>query len=290
MNIDYGPVIITNGPLKGRIGYYDDDTAVFSNEKDVYPDYFFSNTLNWQDFKEEDDSENTDVTRQVLDAVIIYIGDLFIAGGYHVVPKSYIRAVNTSDLIKRRKALGDTCGWLTKRNEERDSDDELENLRELHYIDSILVDRMIKTRYIDSKHGKSIFISHSSKDKKFAKWLGADLKDAGHSPWLDEWSIKVGESIPKKVQSGIKESDFMIVILSKNSENSRWFENEWQTKYFNELESGMVQILPVLYESCLIPELLKVKKYADFRDSYSDGLEDVLLAINTLSLHSTPTE
>ena len=41
-------------------------------------------------------------------------------------------------------------------------------------------------------------------------------------------------------------------------------------------------VLPLLIEDCAIPELLKTKKYADFRLNYSDGLEDVLLAVDRL--------
>lgn len=41
-------------------------------------------------------------------------------------------------------------------------------------------------------------------------------------------------------------------------------------------------VLPLLIEDCKVPELLKTKKYADFRSNYNDGLEDILYAIDRL--------
>ena len=280
MEINYGPIFITDGDLQSRIGYYDDNDSVFSDDSDEYPSYF-TDDLNWRDPVGCDDLGD-DV--KVLDVAIIYMGNFFLADGYYLVPEEFIRPVTTADLMKRREELHDLCGAYAKiKNPDLDDEEKLDYFRELHYVDSTLVDRMVETRYSNREKGKKIFISHSSKDKKFAKWIGTDLKAAGHSPWLDEWAIEIGESIPKKVANGIKDADFMVVILSKNSTTSRWVENEWQAKYWSEVEYGSIQVLPVLYQDCTIPELLKTKKYADFRNNYNDGLEDILLAIDRLS-------
>lgn len=72
------------------------------------------------------------------------------------------------------------------------------------------------------------------------------------------------------------------MVLSDNSNQSKWVEREWHTKYWAEVQSGQVKVLPILLKDCEIPELLKMKKYADFRNNHNDGLDDVLLAINSL--------
>ena len=141
---------------------------------------------------------------------------------------------------------------------------------------------MIQARYSNSSSGSKVFISYSSKDKVFATWIGTDLKRAGHTPWFDEWDIRVGESIPQRITEGITESDFVIVILSEDAVASRWVEREWQTKYWDEIQKGKTHVLPILYKECPVPELLKTKKYADFRNNYNEGLEDLLVAINSL--------
>jgi hypothetical protein len=78
-------------------------------------------------------------------------------------------------------------------------------------------------------------------------------------------------------------ADFVVVVLSEHAVHSRWVEREWHAKYWSEVEAGHIQVLPVLLRDCEIPELLKTKKYADFRENYNDGLEDVLLTIDSLA-------
>lgn len=165
---------------------------------------------------------------------------------------------------------------------EIDAADELSYFAELNYVESVLVDRMIAARYSNKSKGARVFISHSSKDKQQATWIAVDLRAAGHEPWLDQWSIRVGESIPQRISEGISEADFVVVLLSENALASRWVEREWQSKYQMEVDKGRIHVLPALLEPCLLPELLRAKKYADFHASYNDGLEDLLAAIDAL--------
>lgn len=117
-----------------------------------------------------------------------------------------------------------------------------------------------------------LFISHSSKDKAFVVRLASDLQQLGHEPWLDEWEIKVGECIQTKIEHGIAEADFLVIVLSNNSTDSNWVEREWKAKYWEEVGNNVISVLPVLKETCTIPLLLCTKKYADFRKTYSIGL------------------
>ncbi|WP_370973439.1 toll/interleukin-1 receptor domain-containing protein [Amycolatopsis sp. cg9] len=98
----------------------------------------------------------------------------------------------------------------------------------------------------------------------------------GHVPWLDEWQIKAGDSIPNKVSRGIDECDYLLVLLSPISVGSGWVEREWSTKYWTEVESGEICVIPVLLEDCAVPALLRTKKYADFRADYASGLEQIV--------------
>ncbi len=128
---------------------------------------------------------------------------------------------------------------------------------------------------------KKIFISHSSKDKDFARKLSDDFLQMGYEPWLDEWEIKVGECIVKKIETGITDADFVVIILSNHSVSSEWVSAEWKTKYWDEIDSTSTLVLPVLIEQCEIPALLKTKKYADFTKSYAVAFEALVSAIKT---------
>lgn len=125
-----------------------------------------------------------------------------------------------------------------------------------------------------------IFISHSSKDKKFVRQLAEDLRDSGHSPWLDEWEINVGECIAKKIEEGIADADYIVIVLSKNSTESHWFDREWRSAYWDEVNNNKTIVLPVLLEDCNIPKLLQTKKYADFTKKYSTAFDSLLKAIS----------
>ena len=137
----------------------------------------------------------------------------------------------------------------------------------------------------------NIFISHSSKDKAFARRLSEDLKDIGHEPWLDEWEIKVGECIVTKIDRGIEDSEFVAIILSKHSVESGWVDKEWKTKYWSEIQSDRTMVLPLLKDNCTIPTLLKTKRYADFREKYVVAFTHLVEAINykTANIPERPT-
>jgi hypothetical protein len=124
-----------------------------------------------------------------------------------------------------------------------------------------------------------IFISHSSKDKKLARRLFEDMKKMGFDPWLDEAEIAVGECILTKINDGIAKSDYIVIILSKNSVNSHWVEKEWKSKYWDEISSGLVTVLPILTDDCAIPKLLQTKKYADFTEGYTIGFAHLMNAL-----------
>jgi thiamine monophosphate kinase len=96
--------------------------------------------------------------------------------------------------------------------------------------------------------------------------------------WYSFWG-EGQKSIPKKISDGIGKSDFLAVVLSNNSVKSTWVENEWQSKYYDEMKKRKALVLPILLQKCKIPNLLKVKKYADFTTDYSDGLQTLLAAL-----------
>lgn len=245
-DIPYGPVVIEDWFDEDRIGYYDDES-----EKNG----------------------------------VVYLGDMFLAldGGYYLIPYKHLRIVTTDDLWKRKQTIESEIGarLLSIPKEKRPSfETRYKFLLELAYIENILMERLFVARF-DAKDnsGVKVFISHSSKDKQFARWLSIDLANSGHRPWLDEWEIRAGDSIPTQIGLGIEDCDFVLVLLSKNSTSSHWVEREWQAKFWNEVNVNKVMVIPVLVEDCEIPILLQTKKYADFRTDYTGGLETLLASL-----------
>ena len=123
---------------------------------------------------------------------------------------------------------------------------------------------------------KTIFLSHSSRDKVAVRRLAQDLQKAGFSVWLDELEIMVGDSIIEKIGKGLNECEFVAIWLTKYSVDSGWVQKEWYPKYHKEIESKKIHVLPLLAEKCDIPIMLIDKRYANFVESYEIGLEELI--------------
>jgi len=126
---------------------------------------------------------------------------------------------------------------------------------------------------------KTIFLCHSSTDKGFVRMVNDDLRRLGATTWLDENNIKVGDSLVGKISEGLKVSQFMAVFLSPASVKSIWTKKEWQSYLSRQLAGSAITILPVLIEKCEVPEILADLKYADFTESYHDGLRQLHAAL-----------
>jgi hypothetical protein len=126
------------------------------------------------------------------------------------------------------------------------------------------------------KRQRHLFICHSSQDKSFIRRLASDLKANRLDVWVDEQEILVGDRIREKIEAGIETSDYLAIVLSPASVNSPWVQRELDAKLFQEIEEKQVKILPLLLQSCDIPPLLRMVRYADFRGSYESGLRELL--------------
>jgi TIR domain len=241
---DYGLVLITKGKFAGRIGDYDDEADEFRGA--------------------------------------VYFGGLFRAREYYLVDKRHFKEPTVNDLFNRYTAISEEIFDILK-------SEASPTLSEYRYLCSIMAEshqiytelewRNLVGRYGRTRKGKTIYLAHSTKDKGRVRMLHDDLKSLGHNPWLDEVQISVGESIIRKLEEGIEQCEYMIVFLSKNAENSEWVRAEWETKFKAEIRRQQISVLPALLEKCSIPPMLDRLKYADFRESYNEGLEQILFAI-----------
>ena len=72
-----------------------------------------------------------------------------------------------------------------------------------------------------------VFISHASEDKEtVAQPLAAALEAAGVSVWLDSVELKIGDSLRRKIDRGIRSSRFATVVFSDNFFAKGWTQYE----------------------------------------------------------------
>ena len=72
-----------------------------------------------------------------------------------------------------------------------------------------------------------VFISHATEDKDaVVRPLAHALRDQGVTVWYDEFELHIGDSLRRKIDSGIARSRFGLVVLSKPFFNKGWAQYE----------------------------------------------------------------
>ena len=62
-----------------------------------------------------------------------------------------------------------------------------------------------------------VFISHTSEDKdEVVRPLATALRDAGLKVWYDEFELRIGDSLRRKIDKGLASSRFGVVVLSQD--------------------------------------------------------------------------
>lgn len=87
----------------------------------------------------------------------------------------------------------------------------------------------------DAKH--EIFISHSSKDKDFVNRLYKKLEEKSIKTWYDDVELTIGDNLREKINKGLNECDYGIVVLSKYFIDSFWTNKEYDS-LFTLMEDG----------------------------------------------------
>ena len=90
-----------------------------------------------------------------------------------------------------------------------------------------------------------VFISHASEDKEsFVRGLAAELTRLGLRVWFDEWTLRLGDSLRRKVDEGLRASSYGVVVLSPSFFTKNWPQAELDALFAIEM-SGKKAILPV---------------------------------------------
>ncbi len=96
-----------------------------------------------------------------------------------------------------------------------------------------------------------VFISHASEDKEeAARPLANALIARGLRVWLDEAELKLGDSLQQRIDDGLSQSRFGVVILSNTFFSKHWTRKELDGLAAKE-EPGRNAILPVRHNITL---------------------------------------
>src|SRR5260370_6255844 len=92
------------------------------------------------------------------------------------------------------------------------------------------------------------FICHASEDKKdFVDPFAHRLRESGLSVWYDVFSLKLGDSLRRKIDEGLARSRYGVVVLSKHFFSKEWPQNELDVLMSREI-AGTKVILPIWHK------------------------------------------
>lgn len=119
-----------------------------------------------------------------------------------------------------------------------------------------------------------IFLSHNYNDKDVVEPIAVKLKEiyGEKNVFYDSWSIKPGESIIGKMNTGIENCKYFLFFLSKNSLNSSMVGLEWQSALYKAAKEG-IKFIPIKLDDCYPPQILTNTLYIDM---YTVGIENTL--------------
>jgi len=121
------------------------------------------------------------------------------------------------------------------------------------------------------------FVSHSGQDRQFVDRFVRDLWAVGIKAWYSKWEIKPGDSIPAKIDEGIEDCEFFIIVLSKSSIHAPWVQIELQAAIARKANGKVRKIIPITIDDCDdFPPIIDSLCREDFANqSYESALKRV---------------
>ena len=101
---------------------------------------------------------------------------------------------------------------------------------------------------IDANKEYDVFISHASEDKdSVVRPLALALKKREVNVWYDEFELKIGDSLRRKIDQGLSKSKFGIVVISRSFIKKGWTNYELDGLMTKAI-SGQQILLPIWHD------------------------------------------
>ena len=141
---------------------------------------------------------------------------------------------------------------------------------------------------VPDENGKTydVFISHASEDKDaVARPLARALETAGLTVWYDEFELRIGDSLRRKIDYGLAHSRFGIVIISRDFIKKGWTNYELDG-IVTRTVSGEQVMLPIWHNITKDEVIAYSPTLADkvARNTETDSIEDIVHEIAAIIL------
>ena len=126
------------------------------------------------------------------------------------------------------------------------------------------------------------FISHAHADKdRFVLDFARRLRGKGIDAWVDSWEMLPGDSLVDKIfNEGLKSCTAFIIVLSKNSVESKWVREELNAGIVKRIADN-TKLIPIRLDACEVPVVLQNTVWIDIPNisGYERELEQVVNAV-----------
>ena len=125
---------------------------------------------------------------------------------------------------------------------------------------------------------QKIFISYSRLDEKQAKQIYEALAREGFSPWLDKISLLPGQTWELEIKKAIKESNFIVLVLSQDSMNKQGYfhkEIQFALDVYATIPAGNIFLIPTRLDDCSVPEMLNTIQWVDMFPDWDEGFKKI---------------
>lgn len=168
-------------------------------------------------------------------------------------------ATKTTELGRKKQELR-KVEEATMKKQQKDQSDFQKKLQQDYLRQKNAMDEMFNQNYlrtigetkvnepetIDKEY--DFFISHASEDKEeFVRVFADGLRNEGFSVWYDEFELKIGDSLRKKIDQGLSKSKYGIVVVSPDFMKKNWTEYEFNGMIAREM-NGQKVILPIWHK------------------------------------------
>lgn len=121
-----------------------------------------------------------------------------------------------------------------------------------------------------------VFLSYSNEDRELAKKITNRLIERNIQVWLDEYEMRIGDSFIDQIRDAITASDYILILISHNSLDSKWITEEINYKIINEFKTRDITTILILLEDCSIPSPLNSFSIVDLSKNFEIGLKNLI--------------
>lgn len=104
-----------------------------------------------------------------------------------------------------------------------------------------------------------VFISYAREDSDCAKEIESLIHENRHEVWKDTTDLLPGEKVPFRISKALTACDYLVILVSSNSAESRWVHHELDTFLANHLAGTQQTVIPVILDNAnwkeVFPEL-----------------------------------